>query len=166
MVAQQARTPRFEDYPATEMFTGTPAEPIFSTPEQRHYRTQIRNGVSTGAGVWNGSWRHPIETKGPNFAGRYFVIRWGCGSECVMMATVDAKTGNVYEPPLSRNGSLDVPLDNLSDMEVDFRPGSSLLVLRNACRDFAKRNSCGVYYFNWIENHFALLKFIHKEPKL
>ena len=83
-----------------------------------------------------------------------------------MMATVDAKTGNVYEPPLSRNGSLNVPLDNLSDMEVDFRPDSSLLVLRNACRDFAKRNSCGVYYFNWIENHFALLKFIHKAPKL
>jgi hypothetical protein len=39
-----------------------------------------------------------------------------------MMATVDAKTGNVYEPPLSQHGSLNVFLDNLSDMEVDFRP--------------------------------------------
>jgi hypothetical protein len=83
-----------------------------------------------------------------------------------MMATVDAETGKVYEPPLSRNGSLNVPLDNLGDMEVDFRPDSSLLVLRNACRDFAKRNSCGVYYFNWKDNHFDLVKCIHKEPKL
>jgi hypothetical protein len=49
------QTPHFEDYPVTEMFTGTPAEPI-STPEQRHYRARIRNGVLTGAGVWNRSW--------------------------------------------------------------------------------------------------------------
>jgi hypothetical protein len=51
-------------------------------------------------------------------------------------------------------------------MEVDFRPNSSLLVLRNGCRDFAKRSSCGVYYFDWKDNHFDLLKFIRKEPKL
>ena len=165
-LAQQTGTPRFEDYPVTEMFTGKPAEPILSTPEQRHYRTRIRNGVSTGAGVWNGSWGNAIERKGPNFAGHYIVIRWGCGSECVMMATVDAVTGKVHEPPLSQHGSLDLQLDHLSDMEVDFRPNSSLLVLRNGCRDFAKRSSCGVYYFDWKDNHFDLLKFIRKEPKL
>jgi hypothetical protein len=165
-LAQKTRMLRFEDYPVTEMFTGKPAEPILSTSEIRRYRTRIRNGVSSGADVWNGSWKHPVERKGPNFAGHYFVVRWGCGSECVMMATVDTVTGNVYEPPLSLHGSLDVPLDNLSDMEVDFRPDSSLLVLRNGCRDFAKRSSCGVYYFNWKGNHFDLLKFVHVEPKL
>jgi hypothetical protein len=36
-----------------------------------------------------------------NFAGRYVVISWGCGSQCVLMAIVDAKTGIVYDPPLS-----------------------------------------------------------------
>jgi hypothetical protein len=41
-----------------------------------------------------------------------------------MMATVDARTGIVYEPPLSDKGSLYVPLDNLSDMEIDLRPNS------------------------------------------
>jgi hypothetical protein len=39
-----------------------------------------------------------------------------------MMATVDAKTGAIYEPPLSRKGSLYVPLDNLSNMEIHLRP--------------------------------------------
>jgi hypothetical protein len=77
-----------------------------------------------------------------------------------MMATVDAETGNVYEPPLSNEGSLNVPFDNLSDREVDFRIDSSLLVLRNACRDFRDRKSCGVYYFNWNNGRFTLMKFV------
>lgn len=158
--AQQGGIPRFEDYAVTEMFMGTPAAPIFSTPETRAFRSRIRNGVSTGAGVWNGSWKNPIEGRGPNFAGHYFVIRWGCGSECVTMAIVDAKTGNVYNPPLSFSASLQVPLDNLSDMDVDFRPDSSLLVLRNGCRDFTNRKTCGEYYCNWKDNRFVLVKFV------
>ena len=55
-----------------------------------------------------------------------------------MMATVDAVTGKVYEPPLSRNGWLNVPLDHLGDMEIDFRPDSSLLVLRNGLPGFCE----------------------------
>jgi hypothetical protein len=163
-LAQNAGTPRFEDYPVTEVFSGTPAAPILSTPETRKYKTRIQNGVSTGADVWIGSWKNPIRRKGPNFAGHYFIIRWGCGSQCVMMATVDAKTGNVYDPPLSGQDSLNVPLDNLSDMESDLRPNSSLLVLRNACQDFKNRKSCGTYYFNWKDNRFVLVKFVMVDP--
>jgi len=81
-----------------------------------------------------------------------------------MMATVDARNGVVYEPPLSDKGSLNVPLDNLSDMEIDFRPNSSPLILRNACRDFKNRNSCGTYYFNWEDNRFVLVKLVTLKP--
>jgi hypothetical protein len=38
--------PRFADYPATESFQGTPAPPVLTTPEQRNYRTRIRNSVA------------------------------------------------------------------------------------------------------------------------
>ena len=55
MLAQNAGTPRFEDYPVSKIFSGTPATPILSTPETRRYQTRIRNGVSTGADVWIGS---------------------------------------------------------------------------------------------------------------
>jgi hypothetical protein len=165
MLAQISGTPGFRDYPATEVFTGTPAVPVLSTPEMKQYRTRIRNGVSTGTDVWIGSWKNPIKTKGPNFSGHYFVIRWGCGSQCMMMATVDAKTGVVYAPPLSGVGSeLYVPLDNLSDGEVDLRPDSTLLVLRNACKNFKDRKSCGAYYFNWKNHHFDLVKFVQADP--
>jgi hypothetical protein len=82
-----------------------------------------------------------------------------------MMAVVDAETGSVYDPPLSGTGSeLYVPLDNLSDMKIGFRKDSSLMVLRNACRTFRNRNSCGIYYFNWKDNRFALVKFVMVDP--
>jgi len=37
-------------------------------------------------------------------------------------------------------------------------------VLRNACKDFKNRKSCGTYYFNWINNHFTLVKFVIVGP--
>jgi len=149
--------PTFRDYPVTEAFEGIPAEPVFASAQQRRFRTRIREGVSKGSGVWNGSWKDPIKTPGPNFAGRYFVIRWGCGSNCLMMAIVDAQTGKVYDPPLSPKGDeLYVTMDLLSDVETDFKPDSSLMVLRNACRE--ARQECGVYYFNWQNEHFVLLR--------
>ena len=110
--------------------------------------------------MWIGSLQHPVKGNGPNFAGHYFAIRWGCGSQCVSMAIVDAKTGMVYDPPLSAKGSLYVPLDNLSDMVTDLRPDSSLLVLKNACTDFKNRDSCGIFYFNWKDHRFVLVKFV------
>jgi len=150
----------------TETFSGKPADPILATPQEREYRTRIRNGVSTGSDVWSGSWHNPISKPGPNFAGHYFVIRWGCGSQCVLMAIVDAKTGRVYGPPLSSPGiqELYLPLDNLGESEVDFRLDSNLMVLREACGDFKDRSKCGIYYFNWKDNHFELLKFIYVNP--
>jgi hypothetical protein len=74
-----------------------------------------------------------------------------------MMAIVDAQTGIVYDPPLSTKGEeIYVPMDLLSDVEIDFKPDSSLMVLRNACRE--ARRECGVYYFNWQNEHFVLLR--------
>ena len=76
------------------------------------------------------------------------------------MVVVDAKTGKLYLPPLAENGKLELKLDHLSNMEVDFRLDSSLMVLRNACRDFGKRETCGRYYFKWKDDRFVLLKFV------
>ena len=144
--------------PVTEVFSGLPAEPLQYTPEQRRFRTRIRGrfqGIrrlerqlgSTLSGV-----------SGPNFAGHYYVIRWGCGSNCLMMAVVDASNGRVYGPPLRGSGTdeLYVPMDPSGDVEVDFRRDSSLMVLRNACR--TAQRECGVYYFNFQDNHFVLIR--------
>jgi hypothetical protein len=149
--------PRFEEYPAKNVFKGKPVPPVLATPEERQYRTRIREGVSTGRGVWTGSWKDAKEKPGPNFAGHYIVIRWGCGSDCLMMAIVDAVTGKVYPPPLSGAGTeLFVPMDIMSDREIDFRLDSTLMVLRNACR--TARTQCGVYYFDWQDDRSVLVK--------
>lgn len=84
-----------------------------------------------------------------------------------MMAIVDAKTGIIYNPPLRGAGTdLYVSMDMLSPAQIDFQRDSSLMVLRNGCK-FA-RSECGVYYFNWRNNRFALVRRVlidlTKEP--
>lgn len=71
----------FAHYPAERSFKGKPAPPKLITPTQRQFRTVLRKG----------------ERKGPNFAGHYTVVEWGCGSNCVSFAIVDAVNGRVYD---------------------------------------------------------------------
>lgn len=74
-----------------------------------------------------------------------------------MMAIVDAETGLVYQPPLTQPRSeFEVPMDPLSDREIEFQPDSTLMVFRDVCQNY--RESCGVYAFNWKEDHFILVK--------
>jgi hypothetical protein len=56
--------------------------------------------------------------QGPNFAGHYTVVMWGCGSDCMEVAVVDAKTGHVYFVPFTVSPS----------MEADYRSNSRLFV--------------------------------------
>lgn len=77
-----------------------------------------------------------------------------------MMAIVDAKTLLVHEPTLANPGSLHVKRDNLSSMDVDMRPESQQMVLRNACRDYVDRKTCNEYSFEWVENKFRFLRFV------
>ena len=90
------RLPRFEDYGVTEIFNGQPVPPLIEISVERMYRTRIRDGVTKGWGVH----RDGKEQAGPNFAGHYFVIQWGCGTSCLMMVIVDALTGKIYYLPL------------------------------------------------------------------
>lgn len=76
-------TPRFEDYPVADVFTGTP------TPIE----PQDDPGSPASPHVLDG-WR-----AGPNFAGHHTVLLWGCGTECQRIVVVDAITGGVYIEP-------------------------------------------------------------------
>ncbi len=85
-VAQRRRPPGFEEYPVAGKFTGTPAVvDLRSHPKARLFRTMLREGAK----------------RGPNFAGHYTVVTWGCGSDCRMVAVVDARTGRVYIAPFT-----------------------------------------------------------------
>lgn len=78
--SQSIAAPSFGQYRATQRYNGRPAPVNLNTPEARRFRTVLTNGAKLG----------------PNFAGQYTVVTWGCGTECQQVAIVDAKTGRVY----------------------------------------------------------------------
>jgi hypothetical protein len=112
--AGQAGAPRFEDYPVRERYTGPAHAPVLATRDARAFRTRLREAAR----------------EKPNFAGRYVVAEWGCGTECVSGAIIDAKTGRVTMIPFTLCcWGFDVP----DDFEpVRFRLDSSLIVFEGA----------------------------------
>ena len=156
--------PRFEDYPAGQLYVGKPAIPILSDPAQRLYGSRIRAGVDKGWGVYGGG-SGDGEGPGPNFAGHYMIIQWGCGSTCIQMAVVDAETGRVYSPPLTVKGNAFVlPLLTVGNRvsryaEVQFRVDSRLVTVSATPVQSERHPSCE-YYFLLEQNRWKLLKRI------
>jgi hypothetical protein len=144
--------PRFEDYRVSEVFNGQPSPPILATPEQRMFRTRITDGVSKGWGVLRDG--REGSTPGPNFAGHYIAIQWGCGTDCGQMAIVDGSTGLVYPPPFGGKGKgwsyFHYPARFIYPPQ--FQVNSQLLILPNICA--AQTPVCGTYYFVWRNNRW------------
>lgn len=136
--AAERPAPRFEDYPVKEIYKGPPAPVRIEGRRARQFRSRLREDSRSG----------------PNFAGHYTVVVWGCGTGCAQMAVVDARTGRVYFPPVEY---IDIP-----DMEDErarartFRLDSKLLVLTNDFYDGAGRYTAHYYLFD--NNRFRLLR--------
>jgi hypothetical protein len=140
LLCGSASVPRFEDYPSGKVFRGTPARPRFSTGGQRMFQTVIQDAVR----------------QGPNFAGRFTLAEWGCGTGCVSVAVVEATTGVVYEGPFGRLPRGSIYLGPPPDPELTglfFRRDSRLLVA-SGCPN---RENCGTYYCEWLGNRFRLI---------
>jgi hypothetical protein len=127
----------FEKYPVTKTYEGKPVPPLLDTPRSIEYRTRIRNGAK----------------EGPNFAGHYTVISWGCGTSCGVYVIVDAQTGQVYWPPeISRGVELNVA-------EPEYRLNSTLMVVASCPPpEIYGYKDCKRMYYSWIGSKFSLLK--------
>jgi ankyrin repeat protein len=128
-----SRAPRFEDFPVARIYKGAPARvDLSSNPLARAYRTRIREGAR----------------KGPNFAGHYTVVTWGCGSNCEVNAIVDAPTGLVYDGFGDERGA-------------DFKINSNLMIAdpgRPADDNTDNPTiKLPVRYYVWQENRFTLI---------
>jgi hypothetical protein len=137
--ARKARpAPRFEDYPVREVYKGPVARARLDSRRARMFRTRLRED-SRG---------------GPNFAGRYTVVVWGCGTGCAQMGVVDARDGRVYFPPVEY---MDIP--DMEDAEARarwFRLDSRLLVVTKNLYD--GQGTYTAYYFLFDNNRFRLLR--------
>ena len=139
-VAAQTGIPRFNDYPVNERYTGKTA-PLVLSKAARQFRTRLRQAAA----------------EKPNFAGRFIVTTWGCGTECLEGAIIDAKTGQVFMLPFSlccwAPGTVD---DNFKP--VEFRLNSSLIVLSGA-RD-EKDGDYGTRFYRFQNHRLLLVKTI------
>lgn len=134
--------PRFDDYKTADIFRGKPVPPKIVRAGERLFRTKIREGAEGG----------------PNFAGHLTIVEWGCGSSCVSIAIVDAKTGNVNDGPFNILG-YGVILDYADgkDEPLSYKLDSRLLIVRGCPED----RNCAEYFYEW---NGPGLRLIQKRP--
>lgn len=180
--------PKFEDYPVKEIFKGIPAEPVLTTPEELKFQAVIVEGVSKGWGVFDGTTGKEMTGPGPNFAGHYILVSFGCGEadliHCLQIAIVDATTGRVYPPPSPSSPEATMPYFGVFSEAAALHPSSSFhnvatrspfeyrldsrLLIARICEGYethggsivsVERKGCGPHYYLVNEEG---LKLIHR----
>jgi hypothetical protein len=149
IVGQKGAAPRFEDY-AAPVYKGKPAPVnLNSAKGAKTFRTNLREGAR----------------KGVNFAGRFALVSWGCGTGCMDAGIVDLKTGTVYFPKELAGVGVWYFQDNPSEEILDFKPNSRLLVLSGwpATEANADNPKAGLYYYEWTGASLKLVKYVAKK---
>jgi hypothetical protein len=128
--------PKFEDFAVSDIYQGKPAEADLNTPNAMNFKTRLVEGAA----------------KGPNFAGHYTVVTWGCGTSCVVVSLVDAKTGAV------------TMLANINPWAgLEYRLDSSLLIENSDIllgKEYAVQQSVAAFdtnYFNFQDGKLDML---------
>ena len=95
--AAQRSGPAFSHYKVDSVYRG-PIAPVDlrSNPNAHRFRTVLRRGARSG----------------PNFAGHLTVVTWGCGTSCITIALVDARTGRVYSSPVGAGYGVEHRVDS------------------------------------------------------
>ena len=125
------KLPRFEDFPATEFSNNKNITvDINSDPVGRMFRSAIR---------------HSVKIDGINFAGKYSIVEWGCGSTCQSGAIVDADTGHVY------------PLPGIMASGFEARKDSNLLIQNPLSMQGNWREWYRMLYWEWKGNRYKLV---------
>lgn len=136
----QADWLRFDRYPAVESAPASPAALDLAS-----YRFAPRFRTVLGAGA----------AQGPNFAGAFTIVTWGCGSSCRFLAVLDSRSGRVFGPWMQYM------------VAVAFRADSRLLLVdppdsaRAMLPDLAMLDRCAVCgtpgAYVWDRDHFRAI---------
>jgi hypothetical protein len=120
-----------EHYNVDTIYQGDPVYPDFKGRDRPFvsYRTRIRDGVR----------------QGPNFAGRYSLIQFGCGTGCSGVFFTDVSTGKVFSFP--RGGEANMYLN------LKFSVNSYLL----SARWFGTDSRCVEEKLVWKNEEFSVI---------
>jgi hypothetical protein len=126
----------FREYPA-RAFQGKPASPRLETDIAWQHRAVI----------------HHAAKHGPNFAGHYTVVDWGCGTSCAIFIVVNARSGRTYEPPEISKGV------DLGVTGPEFRRDSTLMVVASCPNPrIYGYKQCERKLYNWNGSRLILLR--------
>ncbi len=148
--ASQPNLPRFGDYPASP-FHGRLRPPQVAAGEARQFRSEIRQGAAAG----------------PNFAGHYSIVGWGCGASCQDWALVDRADGRVFldgryrdlsTAQINEETARKPPGLNTSLTGLRFRLDSRLLVVQGAPQEDETRE--GLTFLEWTGRAFRQVAFV------
>lgn len=120
----------FSRWPVSESYTGPPAAVVVGAdPQAKHFRARLTEGAKHG----------------PNFAGIYTVIEWGCGTNCQQVAVVDARTGRVCDWLTTELGS-------------SYQLDSMLFIENPETEECSALEWCRKQYYRFAKGKFERLK--------
>ena len=131
----------FERFPVVAAYRDTPVMPDFDGRDRefKNYRTRIRNGIAEGA----------------DFAGRYKVIQFGCGTGCSFVLLADVSTGRVYGFP---HGG-----ENDQMLRLEYRITSNL-IRASWVPNIQDMNTCAQEDLLWDDGRFTSLRTAGAAP--
>jgi hypothetical protein len=143
------KTPTYKQYSAKVERKTAKKVNLKSHAEAKFYRTNLKKALANSD---------------INFAGKYILTYWGCGSGCTQGAIIDVHTGNVFFP-LELQGVYAGGLTLGNHDMLEYKKDSNLLVIYGYAGGGFKPETAtnhGIYYYQWNGKAFKLLKFIKK----
>jgi hypothetical protein len=134
--SQAALIPSFSFYPAP-LYNGRNA-PVVLSRETSTYRTRLIEASHSA----------------PNFAGRFVLTAWGCGTSCLMGAVIDVSTGHATMLPFT------VCCSNPASEQfraINFRLDSRLIAFAGMRNE---EEPMGTHYYEFDGHNFKFIKTV------
>jgi hypothetical protein len=134
--ARQKAVPRFEDFPAPGP-TPSRRGPTYVANHVPDFEKEILD----------------VAKEGPDFAGRFVVEQFTCGSGCTSFVIVSVGTSKVFRNDFNVAYSF-CSESYAPGAELMYRPDSRLLIVNGAIEALSRRKGevdgpCGNFYFLW-----------------
>ncbi len=140
-VAVHGATPQFEDYPAVASPSARNNQVVIPRQElatDKQFDQRIKDAAR----------------QGPNFAGRYTIVEWSCGSWCTSFVIVNVDSRRIYWPDFYGVGGCPAA-DGIDRDLVTYRSNSRLIEINGSPEradpksQTAISEPCGRHYFLW-----------------